>query len=173
MAEGVDLEGDRTLGILTKPGLAEKDGADLIEDRRHTLKLGWHLLRNPGQEEVCDKPSARSAIEEVFFRTVSPWNDLDKDKVGVQSLRKRLEEILATHIRRKFPKVRYGNICHDIIIHFMVKLEISHKLQATNTKLQSLGRKRQSQSEQMQYLMDITIHFQDAGRLQPPEQITD
>jgi hypothetical protein len=42
-----------------------------------------------------------------------------------------------------------------------VKLEISHKLQATNTKLQSLGPKRQSQSEQMQFLIDIAIHFQD------------
>ena len=34
-------------------------------------------------------------------------------------------------------------------------------MQATNTKLQSLGPKRQSQSEQMQFLIDIAIHFQD------------
>ena len=109
MAEDLDPEGDRTLGVLTKPDLvdkgAEKDVVDLVEDRRHKLKLGWHLLRNPGQADVCDTPSARSAIEEAFFRTVNPWSDLDKDKVGVQSLRRRLQEILAIHIRREFPKV--------------------------------------------------------------------
>ena len=165
MAEDLNPDGDRTLGILTKPDLvdkgAERDVIDLIEDRRHKLKLGWHLLRNPGQADVCDSPSARSSIEDEFFKTIKPWNALDKDKVGVQSLRRRLQEILATHIRREFLKVRERNNCYNVANFFKVKLEISQKLQASQMRLQSLGPKRQTQSEHMQFLIDIAIRFQN------------
>lgn len=48
----VDPDGIRTLGVLTKPDLVDKGAEpavfDLIEGRSHQLKLGWHLLRNPG-----------------------------------------------------------------------------------------------------------------------------
>ena len=77
-----------------------------MDDKKHRLKLGWHLLRNPGQAELLDPTKTRNAAEEAFFDQVSPWNALDKGKVGVESLRCRLQEILATHIRREFPKVR-------------------------------------------------------------------
>lgn len=113
-AEDLDPEGDRTLGILTKPDLvdkgAESDVIELIEDKRHRLKLGWHLLRNPGQSELLGEAQTRGAIEEAFFQTASPWNSLDKEKVGIKALRRRLQEILAAHIRREFPKVRSGSI---------------------------------------------------------------
>lgn len=110
LAEDLDPEGDRTLGVLTKPDLvdngAEKAIVELIEDKRHQLKLGWHLLRNPGQAELSNQSKTRSAIEKTFFIQVEPWNALDKEKVGIESLRCRLQEILAAHIRREFPKVR-------------------------------------------------------------------
>jgi len=110
LAEDLDPDGDRTLGILTKPDLvdkgAENDVIKLIEGKQHRLKLGWHLLRNPGQAELLDQTKTRNAIEEAFFNQVGPWNTLDKEKVGVKSLRCRLQEILAIHIRREFPKVR-------------------------------------------------------------------
>jgi hypothetical protein len=109
-AEDLDPEGDRTLGILTKPDLVDKGAEnaviELIEDKRHRLKLGWHLLRNPGHAELLDPSQTRGAVEEAFFKNVSPWDSLDKEKVGIKTLRYRLQEILAAHIRREFPKVR-------------------------------------------------------------------
>ncbi len=109
MAEDVDDDGHRTLGVLTKPDLVDGDAEapvmDLIEGKRHKLNLGWCLVRNPSQKQLNDPNSDRNAIEEEFFRTEAPWNLLDKDRVGVRALRVRLQEILAVHIRREFPKV--------------------------------------------------------------------
>jgi hypothetical protein len=53
LAADVDPNGDRTLGVLTKPDLvdrgAESKVVDLIEGRTRRTKLGWHVVRNPGQ----------------------------------------------------------------------------------------------------------------------------
>ena len=109
MAEEVDGDGHRTLGVLTKPDLvdggAEKPVIELIQGKNHKLNLGWCLVRNPGQKELNNPITDRNAVERAFFQTKAPWNSLDKDKVGVVALRIRLQEILATHIRREFPKV--------------------------------------------------------------------
>jgi hypothetical protein len=110
MAEEVDEDGHRTLGVLTKPDLVDK-GAEspviaLLEGQRHKLTLGWCMVRNPGQIQLDSSSFDRGAIETAFFRDCPPWNTLEKDRVGIGSLRLRLQEILASNIRREFPKVR-------------------------------------------------------------------
>ena len=53
MAEEVDEDGHRTLGVLTKPDLvdsgAEGTVMELVNGRKHRLNLGWCLVRNLGQ----------------------------------------------------------------------------------------------------------------------------
>jgi hypothetical protein len=109
LAEEVDEEGIRTLGVLTKPDLvdsgAERPVIDLVKGVRHKLELGWYILRNPGQKDIEDPSTDRGAIEKSFFRDRAPWNTLDKDRVGVKALQMRLQEILANKIRCEFPKV--------------------------------------------------------------------
>lgn len=109
-AEELDPEGIRTLGVLTKPDLVDKGAEhnviDLIMNREHQLRLGWHLLRNAGQSELSNSITSRQEAERRFFSTVAPWKDLDKDRVGISSFRVRLQEVLSDHIRREFPKVR-------------------------------------------------------------------
>ena len=63
------------------------------------------MVRNPGQLQLGDANTNRNSIERVFFETEAPWNTLDKEKVGIAALRVRLQEILAAHIRKEFPKV--------------------------------------------------------------------
>lgn len=117
-AEEVDPAGIRTLGVLTKPDLADKGTehgvVDLVEGRRHQLHLGWHLLRNPGQSDLDNPISSRQNIEREFFATESPWNQLGRDKIGVHALRTRLQDIMAHHIRREFPKVRILSMMHGV-----------------------------------------------------------
>ena len=69
MAEDVDGDGYRTLGVLTKPDLVDDETPliELIEGRRHKLNLGWCIVRNPSQKQLNDPNNDRYAIEEDFF----------------------------------------------------------------------------------------------------------
>ncbi|KAF1844890.1 dynamin GTPase [Cucurbitaria berberidis CBS 394.84] len=148
-AEDIDPDGIRTFGILTKPDLVDKGSEsavmNLVEGKTHQLRLGWHLLRNPGQAELKSTLRGRNESEMEFFDKVHPWSTLDKSKVGIVSLRARLQEILEVHIRREFPKV---------------KVDITQKLKKAESTLQSLGPKRQNQIEYSQYLMEFALEFQ-------------
>ncbi|KAF1809570.1 hypothetical protein P152DRAFT_152974 [Eremomyces bilateralis CBS 781.70] len=149
MAEEVDPDGHRTLGVLTKPDLVDR-GAEsavisLIEGKRHKLTLGWCVVRNPGQSQLESSSVNREAIETAFFQDNPPWNTLEKDRVGIGSLRLRLQEILASNIRREFPKV---------------KNEIHKRLNACRERLDNLGAKRETADEQRQYLLGISERFQ-------------
>ena len=107
-ADDLDPEGLRTFGILTKPDLVDESAEgpvlELLNGLKHQLRLGWHLLRNPGQKELDSHSKTRQELEREFLRK-APWNKVARDKFGIDSLRNRLQEILAEHIRREFPKV--------------------------------------------------------------------
>ena len=110
LASDVDPQGDRTLGVLTKLDLvdngAETRVLDLIEGRSRVMKLGWHAVRNPGQQELVDASIDRDDLEVQFFRTQKPWNSIPTDQAGIESLKERLKDILSTLVRREFPKVK-------------------------------------------------------------------
>jgi hypothetical protein len=114
MADEVDPDGQRTLGVLTKPDLVDKGTepgvVDLIEGRKHQLALGWHLVRNLGQQESSDPAKDRHELERLFFKTQPPFNNLATDKAGIPALKLRLQELLATHTRREFPKVSRSHL---------------------------------------------------------------
>lgn len=109
LAAEADPHQDRTLGVLTKPDLvdggAESRVLDLLDGRTRAMKLGWHMIRNPGQLELSDKQLDRDALETDFFRSRVPWNSIDKEKVGINALRDRLKEVLSQLVKREFPKV--------------------------------------------------------------------
>ncbi|EEP79836.1 predicted protein [Uncinocarpus reesii 1704] len=148
-AEEVDPDGLRTLGVLTKPDLvdegAESAVIDLLDGRSHQLRFGWHVLKNPSQAQLVDQRHSRHELENEFFTSKAPWNRVSRDKAGVHSLRTRLQEIMADHIRREFPKV---------------KLEINRKLKAASKSVEKLGAKRQSFAEQSQFMTKLALEFQ-------------
>ncbi|RMJ28556.1 DYNc [Aspergillus sp. HF37] len=150
MARETDPEGDRTLGVFTKPDLVDEGTEpkimELIEGRKPELKLGWSIVRNSGQKELSDKSTDRDTVEADFFREKTPWNSLDKDKFGVAALKIRLQEIQTKHTRREFPKVR---------------AELSKKLKAKKDALQALGAERDTTKKQSDYLLEIITTFQE------------
>lgn len=109
MARETDPEGNRTLGVLTKPDLIDKGAEitimELVDGKKLGLKLGWSIVRNPGQQQLLEQSTDRDSAEARFFRDESPSNSLDKDKVGIGALKTRLQKIQSAHIRREFPKV--------------------------------------------------------------------
>ncbi|KAF4957877.1 hypothetical protein FSARC_11150 [Fusarium sarcochroum] len=146
----LDPDGDRTLGVLTKPDLvdegAEYDVIRLVEGKRHCLQLGWRVLRNPGQACNDGSSAMRNRVEKDFFDYKQPWNLVEKEKVGIESWRERLQTILATHIQHEFPKV---------------ERDIGLKLKRAQNALKALGPRRLTTSEQARFLMDISLRFRD------------
>lgn len=116
MARETDRDGDHTLGVLTKPDLMDEGGEgkimELVEGKKSGLKLGWNIVRNPGQKQLAEnKVVDRNAAEIGFFQSKYPWNTLDKHKVGIGALKTCLQAIQTAHVRREFPKVsaiRFG-----------------------------------------------------------------
>ena len=146
MAEEVDEDGHRTLGVLTKPDLvdigAEASVMEMIRGDKHKLNLGWCLVRNLGQRHLQDPNADRSAIERRFFNDTTPWNTLEKDKVGIGALRVRLQEVLASTIRREFPRVWRLDSCRrawSLIIVLRSSPRSTESLAPPSRRLESLA----------------------------------
>ena len=109
MAKDADPDGNRTIGVLTKPDLvdkgAERGVVDLINGKKHKLKLGWFIVRNLSQEQLTSRATNRDTLELEFFRNTTPWNTLDQENVGIKALKERLRGVLTAAIRREFPMV--------------------------------------------------------------------
>ncbi|KAK2037388.1 interferon-induced GTP-binding protein mx2 [Colletotrichum somersetense] len=155
LAEEADPAGDRTLGILTKADLVtERTGrlavVNLVEGNRKPLKLGYHVITNRGGDDHGEEDNAFAALQEreVIFLE-HPWNTLPEDRVGISSLRERLEELLGEITDRAFPELRG---------------ETRQKLANAEKKLKDLGVPRQTEREQQQYLVGIASSFQTLVR---------
>lgn len=148
MAEEVDPNGQRTLGVLTKPDLvdngAEGDVMDLVHGKRNQLLLGYCIVRNRGQRELSEKSSDRHQKEAEFFAS-SPWANLSKDRVGIFALKERLRELLVDLTRKVFP---------------VVKSELEKKLAAGQKELSALGTSRETPEQQRRYLQGLATEFQ-------------
>lgn len=155
LAEKYDVDGERTLGILTKPDLVLERSAklsvcSLLEGRKKPLKLGYFLVRNRGGDQDDENENAASSLtqREAMFQE-EPWNSLPDDRLGVFALRERLQELLGHITNREFPKLR---------------AETRGMLEEAEKELDDLGPARQTDREQQQYLMTIAGKFQTLVR---------
>ncbi|KAM0801078.1 dynamin GTPase [Usnea florida] len=154
MAKECDPKGQRTLGVLTKPDLVDRGAEDrvidLIEGKSSKLKLGWLMVRNPGQSELDDPTFNRHAAEKEFFKSKEPWAQLRKDRVGVESLQGQLRDILTEMVKKEFPHV---------------KSDINKRLNERKKHLKSLGPCRETREQQHEYLLNLATRFQSTAFL--------
>lgn len=107
----VDPDGQRTLGIITKPDRldagsdGEKAFINLAQNIDIFFKLGWHVLKNRKYEEKDCSFEERNGSEARFFST-SNFKVLSKETVGITSLRSRLSQLLFAHIKHELPKLQ-------------------------------------------------------------------
>ncbi|EFY88024.1 dynamin GTPase, putative [Metarhizium acridum CQMa 102] len=152
LARKQDPQGQRTVGIITKPDLIN-EGAEakiaLVAKNQDSikLKLGFFILKNPSPSELKEGLSmdARSKRELRFFS--SPvWNsqNLDMERVGAENLRSFLQDLLDTHIERELPKVRD---------------EVKKSLAVTEAELRSLGEARPTIAQIRAYLTSLSMKF--------------
>uniref|UniRef100_A0A8C6HLP3 Interferon-induced GTP-binding protein Mx1 n=1 Tax=Mus spicilegus TaxID=10103 RepID=A0A8C6HLP3_MUSSI len=105
MAQEVDPEGDRTIGVLTKPDLVDRGAegkvVDVVQNLVYHLKKGYMIVKCRGQQDIQDQLSLTEALqnEQVFFQEHSYFSILLEDgKATVPCLAKRLTEELTSHI---------------------------------------------------------------------------
>ncbi|XP_021112012.1 interferon-induced GTP-binding protein Mx1-like [Heterocephalus glaber] len=110
MAKQVDPEGDRTIGILTKPDLVDKGTEDKVVDVVHNLlcplKKGYMVVRCRSQQDIQARLSPAEALqrEQAFFEDHPLFRVLlEEGKATVPRLAERLSSELITHICKSLP----------------------------------------------------------------------
>ncbi|KAL6072486.1 hypothetical protein STEG23_030730 [Scotinomys teguina] len=110
MAQEVDPEGDRTIGILTKPDLVDRGTEDKVVDVVRNLvchlKKGYMIVKCRGQQDIQEQLSLTEALEkeQAFFKDHPHFSVLLEDgKATVPRLAERLTTELISHICKSLP----------------------------------------------------------------------
>ncbi len=147
-AEQFDPEGNRTLGIVTKPDRADGDERaqviSMVKNKRIAVKYGWHVVKNRGSGQEMFTDIQRDEAEENLFAT-GDWATLPKEDVGIANLRTKLSCVLFEHI---------GNEIGDVV------KTIQTTTKETQTQLKGLGIERATSAEQRTYLTGHAERFQ-------------
>lgn len=144
-----DPQGDRTLGIITKPDrLSAGSGSEskFIELARNEdvfFRLGWHVLKNRSYEEANASLEERKVSELKYFRN-SRFNSLAKENVGIDSLRDRLSLLLFDHVKQELPQLRR---------------DLEEALGDAQKELTLLGSRRSKANECKTFLTQLSLNY--------------
>ncbi|AES63527.1 putative dynamin central domain, dynamin, GTPase domain, GTPase effector domain, Dynamin superfamily [Medicago truncatula] len=109
MAGVADPEGNRTIGVITKLDIMDRgtDARNLLQGKVIPLRLGYVGVVNRSQEDIQMNRSIKDALvaEEKFFRSRPVYSGL-ADSCGIPQLAKKLNQILAQHIKALLPGLR-------------------------------------------------------------------
>lgn len=147
-AKEVDPEGKRTLGVLTKPDLAVEEATkavvvNLVNGNRRDLVLGYCVVKNRGADDTSSSAEERNLNEKEFF-SQAPWSKLPADRLGIPSLKTRIQHLLMDRIKSEFPKVRS---------------ELTAMLKKNEALLENMGESRSTTEQQRVYLGHIASRF--------------
>ncbi|XP_077998968.1 interferon-induced GTP-binding protein Mx-like isoform X2 [Glandiceps talaboti] len=131
LAQEVDPNGTRTLGVMTKPDLVdagtESNVVKVAQNKVLPLKKGYTVIKCRGQKKVESKQPLDEAMDEEdrFFKEHRIYNVLYHDRcAGTRMLANRLTTELVEQIRKSVPQLQRG---------------IKTKLEETNQELAALG----------------------------------
>jgi GTP-binding protein EngB required for normal cell division len=150
IVERFDPKRERTLGIITQPDILEADSEEesnylqFMRNKKVSLRLGWHALRNRSFETRDIPDKACDQKEKEFFEQ-GRWTTISRDCVGIESLRRRMSSILLRHVQRNLP----GLIA-----------DIRDKISDCQQSLSRLGSARSTLQQQRGYLLNISSSFE-------------
>ncbi|XP_053167168.1 interferon-induced GTP-binding protein Mx-like isoform X2 [Hemicordylus capensis] len=152
MAQEVDPQGERTLGILTKPDLVDRgtetEVVDIVRNQRVSLTKGYMIVKCRGQCDINDKVSLANAIqkEREFFEGHDHFRSLlEEGRATIPLVAERLTQELIEHISKSLPTLEQ---------------QIKQKLEKANVELQKCGQDVPTASEeQMVFLVQKIKQF--------------
>jgi GTPase SAR1 family protein len=149
MIRKYDKEGNRTLGIITKPDRLEKDSGSeqsylkLARNEEAHLKLGWHVLKNRSHADKDINFLQRNANEAMFFHSTN-WKTIPRENVGIIELSKRLSQLLFVHVKHELPKLRD---------------DLEHALEQVHNDLDAMGADRSNAKACKAFLLRSSDQF--------------
>ncbi|XP_057417000.1 dynamin-related protein 3A [Lotus japonicus] len=150
MAQVADPDGNRTIGVITKLDIMDRgtDARNLLLGKVIPLRLGYVGVVNRSQEDIQMNRSIKDALvaEEEFFRSRPVYSGL-ADSCGVPQLAKKLNKILAQHIKAVLPGL---------------KARISTSLVALAKEHASYGEITESKAGQGALVLNILSKYCDA-----------
>ncbi|XP_056130971.1 interferon-induced GTP-binding protein Mx3-like [Lampris incognitus] len=164
MAQEVDVAGERTLGILTKPDLVDKGTEEtvvkVLQNQVIPLKKGYMMVKCRGQQEIIDQVSLSKANEreKAFFEEHSHFSALHDDgKASIPKLAEKLTLELVKHIEKSLPHLEE---------------QVERKIIEIQKELSCCGSGPPSdESERIYFLIDkVTAFNQDAISLTTGEE---
>ncbi|XP_070967498.1 interferon-induced GTP-binding protein Mx3 isoform X2 [Oncorhynchus clarkii lewisi] len=165
MAQEVDPEGERTLGILTKPDLVDKGTEETVVDIVHNevihLTKGYMIVKCRGQKEIMERVSLTEATEreKAFFKEHAHLSTLyDEGHATIPKLAEKLTLELVHHIEKSLPRLEE---------------QIEAKLAETHAELERYGTgPPEDSAERIYFLIDkVTAFTQDAINLSTGEEL--
>ncbi|KAJ8246756.1 hypothetical protein GJAV_G00255050 [Gymnothorax javanicus] len=166
MAQEVDPEGERTLGILTKPDLVDKGTEETVVDIVHNevihLTKGYMIVKCRGQKEIKDRVSLSEATykEKAFFQDHAHFSTLlEEGFATVPKLAEKLTLELVHHIERSLPRLEE---------------QVIAKLEDTRAELEKYGAgPPEDPTERLHFLIDkVTVFTQDIKNLTMGEELS-
>ncbi|KAJ7998949.1 hypothetical protein DPEC_G00210300 [Dallia pectoralis] len=165
MAQEVDPEGERTLGILTKPDLVDKGTEEMVVDIVHNeviqLTKGYMIVKCRGQKEIMERVTLAEATEreKAFFKEHAHLSTLyDEGFATIPNLAEKLTLELVHHIEKSLPRLEE---------------QIEAKLAETQAELDKYGTGPPADpAEKLYFLIDrVTAFTQDAISLSTGEEL--
>jgi GTP-binding protein EngB required for normal cell division len=151
MIKRVDPNGQRTLGIITKPDTLtagqkrEQDFINCAKNEEYPYELGWHVVKNQGPGQITNLKD-REKEENEFFSTGVWKNVVKQNQLGIAALRQRLSTLLEQRTRPAL---------HKIIE------TIQSSLHSNRIELAKLGRSRIESGQQRLYLSELSEKFKE------------
>lgn len=111
-AAKVDPDGDRTVGVFTKPDLVdrgtEKEVVAGLTNQLKPLKHGYSMLRNRSNQELLDDMPIADAheMEKNYFRSHTIYGSLPQEYFGIHNLSDKLTTILVGRIQHHMPAMK-------------------------------------------------------------------
>nr|XP_034971708.1 interferon-induced GTP-binding protein Mx2-like [Zootoca vivipara] len=154
MAQEVDPNGERTLGIMTKPDLMDRgtEGTvvNIVRNQVIPLKKGYMIVKCRGQQDIHSNMTLASAIKEerAFFEKHKCFSILlQEKKATVPLLAEKLTSELVEHISKSLPALEE---------------QISFQLQKTNAEMQRYGKGTPGSDGERQYFLRDKIRWFNA-----------
>ncbi|VFQ68422.1 unnamed protein product [Cuscuta campestris] len=126
ISRSADPDGDRTIGVITKLDIMDRgtNARNFLLGKVIPLRLGYVGVVNRSQEDILMNRSIKDALaaEEEFFHRRPIYSDL-ADCCGASQLGKKLNKILAQHIKTRLPELKS---CISAALASVVKEQTSY-----------------------------------------------